>query len=159
MSDSLALVLTLFLPILAVFGNAWALKMHKKIPDYIAHTTLIFVVIGISIGIIITSLKFELASVMLVGLIAANFLASSLNSLITSIFPLYMRDHLNSGKLAGIVNGFAYVGSTISSYGLGMIADNFGWNGVFIMLIGFCALVILVWAGYMVFKSLSKSKN
>jgi len=96
---------------------------------------------------------------MLAGLVCSNFLASSLNSLITSIFPLYMRDKLNSGRLAGIINGFAYLGSTISSYGLGTIADRFGWNGVFITLLSFCVLVMLVWAGYILFKHSLKCKD
>ncbi|MBE7026363.1 MAG: MFS transporter [Ruminococcaceae bacterium] len=159
LSDSLSILLTLFLPILAIFGNAWAVTLHKKIPDYVTHSALLFAIIGIFIGFIIGSLKFELASLMLVGLIAANFLATSLNSLITSIFPLYMRDKLNSGRLAGIINGFAYLGSTISSYGLGIIADNFGWNGVFITLLIFCALVMLVWTGYLIFKRCSKNED
>lgn len=148
MSDSLSILLTLFLPILAVFGNAGALRMHKKIPDYVNHCTIVFVIIALFIGVIIGSLTFELVAFMLIGLVIVNFLASSLNSLITSIFPLFMRGKVNSGLFAGVLNGFCYVGSTISSYGLGAIADGFGWKAVFWTLIGFCALVFIVWIGY-----------
>ncbi|MEE0896360.1 MAG: MFS transporter, partial [Acutalibacteraceae bacterium] len=35
MSDSVSILLTLTLPIVAIFGNLIALKMHKFIPDYI----------------------------------------------------------------------------------------------------------------------------
>ena len=38
------------------------------------------------------------------------------------------------GKVAGIMNGFCYLGSTISAYGLGSFADAFGWESVFTLL-------------------------
>lgn len=159
MSDSLSILLTLFLPVLAVFGNASALKTHKKIPDYVNHCVVIFAVMAIFIGIIIGSLTLEWVSFMLIGLVIVNFFASSLNSLITSIFPLFMRGKVNSGLFAGVLNGFCYVGSTISSYGLGAIADNFGWTAVFWTLIGFCLLTFIVWIGYALLKVYFKRKT
>lgn len=156
MSDSLSILLTLFLPVLAVFGNASALKIHSRIPDYVNQCATVFVVIAVFVGIIIGSLNFEWAVVMLVGLIIVNFLASTLNSLITSIFPMFMRDKVNSGLFAGVLNGFCYLGSTISSYGLGAIADNFGWISVFYTLIGFCLLAFIVWGIYIHIKRLAK---
>lgn len=152
MNDSLSILLTLFLPILAVFGNAFALKMHNKIPDYVNHCVTVFAIIAVFIGLIIGSLAFEWVAFMLIGLVTVNFLASSLNSLITSIFPLFMRGKVNSGLFAGILNGFCYLGSTISSYGLGAIADNFGWTAVFWALIGFCAISFVIWFGYAALK-------
>lgn len=159
MSDSISILLTLFLPILAVFGNAFALKTHKKIPDYINHCATVFAVMFAFIGAIIGSLTMKYVVFMLVGLIVVNFLASSLNSLITSIFPLFMRGKVNSGLFAGVLNGFCYLGSTISSYGLGVIADNFGWIAVFITLIGFCAAVCAVWCFYSWFKRFVNSQT
>lgn len=148
MSDSLSILLTLLLPVLAVFGNAYALSVHKKIPDYVNHCGLFFAIMAVVTGVIIGSLTLRIVSFMLLGLIVVNFLASSLNSLITSIFPLFMRGKVNSGKYAGILNGFCYLGSTISSYGLGVIADNFGWTAVFYTLIGFSAAVCVIWCVY-----------
>ena len=148
MSDSISILLTLFLPILAMCGNAFALSLHKKIPDYVNHLTAVFAAMAVLVGMIIGSIALELVVVMLFGLIAVNFLASSLNSLITSIYPLFMREKVNSGSFAGILNGFCCLGSTISSYGLGVIADNFGWTAVFWTLIGFSVAVCITWCGY-----------
>ena len=158
MSDSLSIFLTLFLPVLAVFGNAFAVKIHSKIPDYINHCVAVFSVIAVFIGIIIGSLTFELVGFMLIGLVAANFLVSSLNSLITSVFPLFMRGHVNSGLIAGILNGCCYVGSAASSYGLGAIADKFGWDSVFWVLLAFCFIVFILWVGYNCFKRYCERK-
>lgn len=152
-TDSISILLTIFLPIVAVFGNMGALKMHKRIPDYITHCFAVFMIMGVLIGVIIGCLELKWAILMLICLVAVNFFASSLNSLITSIYPIFMRGKVNSGFYAGILNGFCYLGSTISSYGLGYIAENFGWAAVFYLLIAFCVMVALVWCGYKMYSS------
>lgn len=119
MSDSVSILLTLTLPIVAIFGNFDALKTHKLIPDYITHCFVVFIIIGGIVGVIIAGISRTQIIFTLVGLMFVNFMASSLNSLITSIFPIFMREKVNSGLFAGVLNGFCYVGSTISSYGLG----------------------------------------
>ena len=148
MSDSISILLTVFLPVVAVFGNLCALKVHKLIPDYITHCFIVFSLIAIIIGVIIGCLEVKWAILMLVCLIVVNFLASSLNSLITSIYPIFMRGKVDSGFYAGMLNGFCYLGSTISAYGLGYIAEHFGWTAVFYLLIAFCIAVAITWCGY-----------
>ncbi|MBQ2252553.1 MAG: hypothetical protein II328_01065, partial [Clostridia bacterium] len=143
LADSLSILLTLFLPILAIFGNAFALKIHKKIPDYVYHCLSVFGVIAVLFGVIIGCLNTGTVFLVLAGLVAVNFLACSLNSLLTSVFPLFMREQINSGRVAGVINGFCYLGSTLSSIGLGSIADRFGWSSAFATLILFCILCFL----------------
>ena len=155
MADSLSILLTILLPIVAIFGNAYALTMHKKIPDYVTNCFVVFAMMGGVIGIIIGSLALKQVALMLIGLVAVNFSASSLNSLITSIFPIFMREKVNSGLCAGVLNGFCYLGSTVSSYGLGYIADHFGWVSVFWTLIVFCVMVGIIWCGYISIKRIS----
>ena len=158
MKDSLSILLTLFLPVLAIFGNAVALQMHKIIPDYVNHCAIIFVITSVLIGSIIGSLTLKTVVCVIIGLVAVSFLISSLNSLITSVFPLFMRGKVNSGLFAGILNGFAYLGSTISAYGLGVVADNFGWITVFWLLIGFCIISLIFWGVYSVINAFVKKK-
>ncbi len=157
-TDSLSILLTLSLPIVAVFGNAYALAVHRKIPDYINHCLVIFITIGIFIGLIVGSLQLGSAVIMLFGLIITSFFASSLNSLITSIFPMFMRGKVNSGLYAGILNGFCYLGSTISSYGLGYIAEKFNWMSVFFFLIFFCIAICVACGGYNLTKYILSKK-
>ena len=152
MSDSISILLTLFLPVVAIFGNAFALKMHKKIPDCITHCFIVFSAIALFIGIIIGSMNIKQVVIVLVGLVTVSFLASSLNSLVTSIFPMFMRGRVNSGLFAGILNGFCYLGSTASSYGLGAIADKFGWSAVFVCLLFACIIISAVCGLQMIFK-------
>lgn len=64
---------------------------------------------------------------------------SAVNNVITSVVPLYSRDKIDSGFLAGVLNTFCYVGSTLATSLLGKIADTRGWNDVFI-----CIMIITV---------------
>lgn len=159
--DTLAILLTLIIPIVAIFGNAFALMLHKKFTDYITQACVCFAAISIILGVILWSLGAKSIAVMLLCLLLTSLLASSLNSLITAIFPMFMREQLNSGMFAGILNGFCYLGSTISSYGLGSVADKHGWSGVFILLLGICLFSCFVWLIYALFRAViaRKQKN
>lgn len=156
-NDSISILLTLLLPIVAVFGNFFALMLHKKIPDYVSHSALMFFVSSGLICLIVGCFSWNQVVVVLICLAVVNLLISSVNSLVTNIFPTFMRGKVNSGLFAGIINGFCYLGSTISSYGLGLIAEYFGnWSSVFWTLFGFAVVVCFIWLIYFIVKSIMK---
>ena len=135
LGDALSILLTLALPVVTLFGNAFAVKVHKIIPDFLYQCALMFTVSGAIIGAIIALIDGEGFVLPLIFFAAVCFLVGANNSLITSIFPLFMKGKINSGAIAGVLNGFCYVGSTVSSYTLGLIADHSGWTGVFVLLL------------------------
>ena len=151
--DSVSIILTLALPVVSIFGNALAVKMHKKFPDFALQCAFNFAVAGYIIAGVIAGLSFNQFVLTLVGFAAVCLLVSSCNSVITSVFPMFMKGKINSGKVAGILNGCCYLGSTITSYGLGAIADNFGWYPVFWLLFGVCALVCVIAGVYAAIKA------
>jgi sugar phosphate permease len=63
-----------------------------------------------------------------------------------------MKRQLNSGFIAGILNGCCYVGSTLASYGLGVVADNHGWIAVFWVLLAVCIAVCVIAGAYSLIK-------
>ena len=117
--------------------------MHKRIPDYVYKGTLMLAASGAITGAVILGFKLNSLAVTFIGFIAVSLLVSACNSLITGVFPLFMRERVNSGLIAGILNGFCYVGSTLSSYGLGYIADTGGWMPVFITLLVAVGIALL----------------
>ena len=156
--DSFSILLTLALPLVAIFANVFAIRLHKRIPDFVLQSGVVFGATAAVIGVIIACLTKDALVVTLVGFALVNFLVSSVNSLITSVFPLYMKGKMNSGMLAGVLNGMCYVGSTISSYGLGAVADAWSWTVVFYVLLVACGLVVLLSAGYGVAKLIKNKK-
>ena len=151
--DSISILFTLALPIVSIFSNFLTVYLHKHCPDYIYQNVLVFgssgiLVVGIIAGL---GLSNPIASLIitLVGFTLVTFIVYSSNTLITSLYPMEMKGKINSGLIAGVLNGFCYVGSTLSTYGLGAIADKFtneeigygGWNEVFWTICGICAVV------------------
>ena len=155
MPSYLSILLTLFLPMLALFGTAVAVRLNKKIPDTVNLCALAFACIGVLIGVV-TLFADVSAAVMILCLSLVSLLTSAVNNAVTSMFPLYHKAELNSGMAAGILNGFCYIGSALSDYGLGLIADLSGWNVVFVVLCAasvVCALIALVRAVVVKIKS------
>lgn len=141
--DSISILLTLLLPVLAIFGTAVAAKLRKKIPDFIGICITLFGVNALLIGAVIMFLSVS-AIITLVSFALVSCFMAGINNVITSMAPLYWKDKINSGMLAGILNGFCYVGSTISSYGLGLVADSYGWNVVFWLLCVLCVVCVVI---------------
>ncbi len=135
LDDSISIILTLVLPICGMFGAALSIAVNKFIPDYCQLSAVFYAVMSLCIGGLFFLLdgKSCIPALILLGVISA--LAHGLNNIMTSLMPLTMRDKINSGFLAGLMNGASYVGSTVSSYGLGSIADKTDWNTVIMTLL------------------------
>ncbi len=152
-SGSLSIILTLALPCIAVFGNVFAVNLHKKIPDFVTQVAIMFVLSGALVGVVLLALNYKILFLTIICFILIFLMISSCNSVVTSIFPLFMKARINSGKIAGLTNGFCYLGSALSSYVLGAIAEKFGWTVVFYVILAVCAFVAIVWSAYLIIKN------
>lgn len=135
LGDSLSIVLTVVLPLCGVFGAMLALRMNRKIQDFRALNGCLFLMLTACICGILVSMKWGgvLSTVLFFG--AVSCFANGINSIMTSIMPFALRDRINPGFLAGLLNSAGYVGSTASAYGLGLIADRAGWDTVMLLLL------------------------
>ena len=142
----LSILLTLLLPLLAIPGTVVAVKIYNLVKNFIGACTLMFVMSAILVGIVIFCLAGPTATIVItiVSLALISALMSGIDNIIVSMVPLQLKGQVNSGKLAGVLNGFCYLGSTISSYGLGAIADEWGWMAVFYVLLGVTCIVVLI---------------
>lgn len=151
--DWLSILLTLLLPTLAIMGTVIAVKLQKKTKNFVLSVTLLFVVSVVLIAVVLTLLSSASLIVVTIGIFGiVSCLMAGVNNIITSMVPLSLKAEGNSGKIAGILNGFCYLGSTISSYGLGLIAEKFNWIAVFVTIIGISIFVVFIGGVYVVFK-------
>ncbi len=139
-SSSLSIIVTLLLPVLSVFGTSLVNKLHKKQKDENALNGIFYFGSVILAGLIILTLKLKSVPLTLILFGGIACLMSAVNNVITSVVPLYSRDKIDSGFLAGLLNTFCYVGSTLATSLLGKIADSRGWNDVFICILIFTAV-------------------
>lgn len=158
--DYASILLTLLLPLCAIFGVLVVTVMHKKIKS-LSICALSFAISCALIGAVIGTINLNSFVVTVVSFALVSCLTSGINNVLTSMIPLYWKNKINSGLLAGVLNGFCYVGSTISSYGLGSVADKWGWNSVFWLLFSLCliasAIGLIEWLARII--TTKKNKN
>ena len=164
LGDSLSVLLTFALPMCGVFGAVVALGLNKIFKDYIQLLGVLFVLISIliAISLILFAQNSDALFVLIFVIVCFAFLAcllSSSNNVVTSIAPLYLRRKMNSGFTSGIINGCCYLGSTLASYLFGLIAENSGWNVVFIVALCICLIPVLYMVIYSVIKIIRKNKE
>lgn len=152
--DWLSILLTLLLPAVAIAGTAVAVRLYAVTKSFVGTCVLLFLGSILLIGAVIGFLQTPLLPVTVGSLALVSCLMAGVNNVITSMTPLHLKEHVSSGKSAGILNGFCYLGSTVSSYGLGAVADVWGWGAVFFVLLGVSALAVAVGVSYLVVSSL-----
>jgi len=89
------------------------------------------------VGAILVTLGLKLLPLSLALFAGVSCMMSSVNNVMTSVIPLYSRDNVDSGFMAGLLNTFCYVGSTLSTSLLGRIADKSGWIDVLVCILIF----------------------
>lgn len=131
-SSSLSIIVTLLLPVLSIFGTSLVNTLHKKQKNENVLNGIFYFATVILAGFIILTLNLKSVPLTLALFCGIACLMSSVNIVITNIVPLYSRDKMDSGLLAGLLNTFCYIGSTLATSLLGKIADTKGWNAVLI---------------------------
>ncbi len=138
-SSSLSIIVTLLLPVLSIFGTSLVNALHKKQKNENVLNGIFYFATVILAGFIILTLNLKSVPLTLALFCGIACLMSSVNIVITNIVPLYSREKMDSGLLAGLLNTFCYIGSTLATSLLGKIADTKGWNAVLI-----CIFVLTV---------------
>ena len=143
MKESLSIFITVLLPLLAVFGAWLSAFLHKRDKNTSKINTRLFFAETVGLAVLLAvSLRPEQKSpIILIAVFAVSaILMSAVNNVITSIIPLFIKEKANSGLFAGVLDTFCYIGSMLSSFLLGFIADRSGWTGVFFCFLVFAAL-------------------
>ena len=151
-SSSLSIIVTLLLPVLSIFGTSIVNTLHKKQKDENALNGIFYFATIILVGFIILTLNLKSVPLTLALFGGIACLMSAVNNVITSIVPLYSRDKIDSGLMAGLLNTFCYVGSTLATSLLGRIADTKGWNDVFVCILIFTVVSFVVCCASVVLK-------
>lgn len=161
LKNAFSTFLTLFLPIFAVMGGTLAIYLNKKLKNYVVVCGVFYLA---SFAMFVAVLLLLNSSIWILPLICFVLVAlamSGVNNVITNIFPM-LYPNKNAGALAGVLDGFCYLGSAITSFGMGSVADNYGWNTVFYIFLAICALMIVICIAYLALlkaKTKLKSKN
>ncbi len=159
LDDAISIFLTLFLPFFAIFGSTLAIFLNQKLKN---HVLVCGVLYSAAFLLFIPVIAFFNQSYWLLTLVCFILIActmSGVNNVITNIFPMLHSGKVNAGTLAGVMDGFCYVGSAITAYGIGSLADNFSWETVLYLFISVCLFTILICAVYIIAIKLKNKKK
>ena len=140
-SKSASLILATGIYVVGVFGAILVKKINEKVKNLISLAIIFTAAIAVFIGLITAFLKISAVPVVLF-FTTVMLLSYGVNNIVTSIGPLHLRDEINPGTAAGLLDGFCYVGSSLSTYTLGAIADNYGWSAVLLSVLTVVILAI-----------------
>ena len=143
-SDSISLVLTLVLPLTGILGSILVGVLKRRFNSFFAILFLLYLVAGLGIGAVLLGLHFSLVLLFLLPFAVSYIMLMGVNNLVTSFAPLYMKGSIDSGLMSGLMDGFCYVGSTVSGYGLASATEAWGWNGTFVMLAAFAGVAVIL---------------
>ena len=134
MPSTLSIALTLLLPLLASFSNFILVALERKCKDFLLLSLLFVGVASVSMAVLVACYDLSSVVITLVCFIIVTMCCAAIANITTNHIPLYYRDRFDTGSLAGIGQGMCYIGSTLSTYTLGLVADKGGWYNVFLLL-------------------------
>lgn len=133
MENWVSVMLSVLVPLMSVFGGLISIRLMKKVNDCVLGSGILFAVSGILVAVLLLFFGSNIWLITLLCLIGVSLIMCSVNNIITSIFPMNCEE-VNAGTVAGVIDGFCYVGSAISSYSMGALSENTGsWTGVFVL--------------------------
>lgn len=148
LSNGLSAFLSSFLPFFSIFNSILSELAYRWFKNFNNTSVFLFgVTIILSLGVFFI-LKTNYI-VLLIFLIAIRLSSGAAVNLYTAKAPLYLADRCNAGFLSGFLNGLCYLGNAISSFVLGLIADNASWSAVFIVFACMCCLPIVCYFFYL----------
>ncbi len=158
--DSVSIILSLVLPAFGIFSAVINVLLQKKVKSFILQAGIWYFLAVLAFTIIILFIDSSLWFIVLLAIAIASLFMHCVNNVLTSIAPLFLRDKINSGALAGLLNCCCYVGSTISTYCLASIKDATGnWSSSFVLLLGLCAFAVVIAGVYTVIDFINKKKQ
>lgn len=127
-SPVFSLLLSMFLPLVNLLGA----YITTFLDDHIFHSEtktafVMFLFVLLPIGALLHIGKLP-ATLCVVLLAMVTTSMTGINHMIITMIPFRMSRLGKAATLTGFLNAMAYVGSAISNYGFGKLADNFGWN-------------------------------
>lgn len=146
-SAMISVLVTIALPIVNLSGAYIANYVNTKLVHDEKKTSAVFFVVSfLSISILaIWGKQSIVLTIAMLAITTSSMLA--VNTMLINVLPLSFAQYGKSATISGIFNAFAYVGTAVSTYGIGYIADHYGW-GVSIVswaVLTIIAAIILLW--------------
>ena len=137
---SISVALAIILPLINISGVFITKAIAKKhIHNELNGSAGFFVVTILSLIILyFVCSRFAVLSLVMMTIASTCMVGS--NIMLINLMPIHFGAIGRSSSVTGVLNCSAYLGSALSSYGIGVVAEQFGWNAA-----------VLVWVLFSIF--------
>ena len=126
LGSSASILTSVILPIFSVISVSLAKVLFSKVRNEMRTAFLIYAIGAVaSCLLIFTFSSLPVIGVLLVAL--TNAAMHGTNLILISMVPAQFKKYGKISTFSGLVNAFVYVGAAISTYGIAVISDRFGW--------------------------------
>lgn len=128
MSNRISILTGVILPVFGIFSFQIASAVYrKKITNPLSCAGLFFAVgVGAALGLIVVFGKNAMLSVLFSALLIGSM--HGVNLMLIAMLPIYFQKYGNVSTVSGVLNSCTYVGSAISTYGIALLSEEFGWR-------------------------------
>lgn len=123
-----SILITAVLPIVNLTGVYVANYMNKKFfRNEIATSGVCFAIVSLALSLLILfGERNMIIAVLLLAITTTGMIG--VNAMLISLVPLYFSSMGKVSTITGILNSMAYIGSSLSIYGIGWVSQNYGWS-------------------------------
>ena len=150
-----SILCTTIVPIINLGGVYFGSWVNRRIFQNEVLSAMVFFVVGLTALILLTFAPIHSAVLSLLLLAVSTTFMMGINTLLASMMPHYFVQFGVCSTVAGLLNSAVYLGSAVSSYGNGAIAELFGWNHIMyvwcicaVLGILFCAAAVKKWKSF-----------
>lgn len=144
---SASVALDIIIPVFNMLGVFFTKALPKKWTENELKASAAFFAVTI-IALIVLDLLCNVSAVLsLILLTVASTCMTGANIMLINLIPVHFGVVGRASSVTGILNCSAYVGSAISSFGVGAVAQNFGWGSAIAVWVGFSLLALLASLG------------
>lgn len=154
MSNAGSILSAAALPVFSVFSVLLASALLGRLKNEVFTAACLFAAGGLAGGVMLAVFD-RMPAVCIVMMTLITGCAHGINLMLISRVPVHFTRYGKVSSVSGILNSATYVGSSLSTYGFGAVAEAAGWMPVVGIWIGVCvagtALMLLVkgrWARF-----------
>lgn len=140
---SAATALAIILPIVNVAGVVLTKAIAKRwIRNEMKGSAVFFAVTIAALGALALLCRTSAAGSLLMMTLASTCMVGS-NIMLINLMPIHFGAIGRAASVTGVLNCAAYAGSALSSYGIGHVAEQFGWQAAIYVWLGFSVLALV----------------
>ena len=126
LDPSSSILTSVILPIFSVISVSLAKVLYGKVRNEMRTAFIIYAIGAIASALLIFTFRsLPVFGVLMVAL--TNAAMHGTNLILISMVPAKFKKYGKISTFSGLINAFVYIGAAISTYGIAVISDKFGW--------------------------------